>query len=158
MNRVEPRLVEATYSRLGDAALDPSVWPEVMEDISQAGVALLQSDHLTDHRRLDTLAGAEEVDQPPVHARDKLCGKPRERLAATRIRAPPPSVTRQHCNKRSGLGDHPRIEHVLDSDRRPKGVRGVLRRPCLRNAPRYSSVTRPRAAKRRADDCIEFRL
>jgi len=50
--------------------------------------------HLADHRCLDTLAGAEEV--------DRFCGKSRARSAETRINAPPPSVTRQHCNKRNG--------------------------------------------------------
>jgi hypothetical protein len=48
MSRVEPGLLDAACSRLGDAALDPSVWPDVMEEISQAvgatGAALLQSD------------------------------------------------------------------------------------------------------------------
>jgi len=31
-----------------------------------------------------------------------FCRKSRARSAATRIKAPPPSVTRQHCNKRNG--------------------------------------------------------
>lgn len=45
---MEPRLIETACSRLGDAALDPAAWPDVMEEISQAvgatGAALLQSD------------------------------------------------------------------------------------------------------------------
>jgi hypothetical protein len=34
---------------------------------------------------------------PQFAARGKLCGKSRARSAETRINAPPPSVTRQHC-------------------------------------------------------------
>src|SRR5271167_2014221 len=59
--------------------------------------------HLADHRRLDALAGAEQVDGGPLFAaRGKLCGKSRARSAETRVKAPPPSVTRRHCNSRNG--------------------------------------------------------
>lgn len=51
MYRVDSGLLERASGRLGDAALDPTVWPEVMEEISQAvgaaGAALLQSDGRT---------------------------------------------------------------------------------------------------------------
>src|SRR5262245_2201322 len=54
-----------------------------------------------DHRRLEALAGAEPVDQPPVQARGKLCGKSRARSAATRIKAPPPSIGMFRRGRRS---------------------------------------------------------
>jgi hypothetical protein len=42
-----------------------------------------------DHRRLDALAGSEEIDRPLFAARGKLCGKSRVRSAATGIKTPP---------------------------------------------------------------------
>jgi hypothetical protein len=61
------------------------------------------NDGRADHRGLDALASAEQVDRPLFRPGASFCGKSRARSAATRITAPPPSVTRQHCNKRNGL-------------------------------------------------------
>jgi DNA-binding CsgD family transcriptional regulator len=48
MRQVDPDQLEKASRRLGDAVVDPSLWPEVMEEISRAvgatGAALLQSD------------------------------------------------------------------------------------------------------------------
>ena len=48
MRSVDPELIERASRRLGDAALDPAVWPTVMDEICQAagaaGALLLQSD------------------------------------------------------------------------------------------------------------------
>jgi hypothetical protein len=42
-----------------------------------------------DHRGLEALAGAEEVDRPLFTPRGEFCGKSRARSAAARIKAPP---------------------------------------------------------------------
>jgi hypothetical protein len=48
MRSVDPRLIEQASRWLGDAAVDPAVWPVVMDEICQAagatGSLLLQSD------------------------------------------------------------------------------------------------------------------
>jgi hypothetical protein len=61
------------------------------------------NDGRTDHWGVDALASAEQVDRPLFRPGASFCEKSRARSAATRITAPPPSVTRQHCNKRNGL-------------------------------------------------------
>lgn len=48
MRGVDPEQLEKACRRLGEAAVDPAMWPEIMEEICQgagaAGAALLQSD------------------------------------------------------------------------------------------------------------------
>ena len=48
MRRMDAKHIERASSRLGEAALDPGLWPEIMEDICRAtgtsGAVLLQSD------------------------------------------------------------------------------------------------------------------
>ena len=48
MRTVDPRRLESAARELGDAVLDPGVWPRIMEQISEAagatGAALLQTD------------------------------------------------------------------------------------------------------------------
>jgi hypothetical protein len=57
--------------------------------------ALVKSSILADHRRLDALAGAKQVDRLLQEVADALLGGDQDK-------APPPSVTRQHCNSRNG--------------------------------------------------------
>jgi hypothetical protein len=86
------------------------------------------NDGRADHRGVDALASAEQVDRPLFRPGASFCGKSRARSAAARITAPPPSVTRQHCNKRNGLAiiselsTSPTVIGVLK-------VAQVLRRP-----------------------------
>ena len=68
--------------------------------------------HLADHRRLDRLAGAEEID--------------RFLREVARARRRPGSTRRRHRSRESTAvsgtgGDHPRTERILDSDRRLEG-------------------------------------
>jgi hypothetical protein len=48
---VDPERLKKASARFGDAALDPAIWPEIMEQISMAagatGAVLLQSDRRT---------------------------------------------------------------------------------------------------------------
>jgi len=78
--------------------------------------------HLADHRGLDALAGAEEVDRPPVRCQGQalrevagaLCGNQDQGAAAIGHQAALQQPER--------VGDHPRIEHVLERDRMPIAV------------------------------------
>jgi DNA-binding CsgD family transcriptional regulator len=51
MNQVDARQLERAAQRLGEAALDPALWPDIMEEICRAvgatGAALLQGDTRT---------------------------------------------------------------------------------------------------------------
>src|SRR5215469_15322804 len=70
-----------------------------------------RNDGWADHRRLAALAGAEEVDRPLFRPGASFCGKFLARSAATRIKALPPSVTRQHCNNPNGQAIIPSSAH-----------------------------------------------
>jgi hypothetical protein len=81
---------------VGDAGLGKGLGARDAE--SARGGEIL---HLADHRRLDRLAGAEQVDRLLREIADNR----REilwRARPTRINAPPLSVTRQHCKSGNG--------------------------------------------------------
>jgi len=76
--------------------------------------------HLGDHRRLGALAGAEEVDRPPVRCQGQALREVAGALGRNqdqRTAAIGHHTTQQEPER---VGDHPRVQHVLDGDRRPR--------------------------------------
>src|SRR2546430_12560703 len=53
-------------------------------------------------RGLDTLAGAAQVDRPPVHCQGQALREIAGALGRDQDQGPPPSVTRQHRSNRNG--------------------------------------------------------
>jgi hypothetical protein len=76
---------------------------------------------LTNHRRLDTLAGAEEVDGFLREVAGALGGDQDQGAAAIGHQAALQQPER--------VGDHPRVQHIIDRDRRLEGGARLLRRP-----------------------------
>ena len=77
--------------------------------------------HLADHRRLDALAGAEDVDRLGREILGALGGGQDQRAAAVGDQAALQQPER--------IGDHARAKHVLDGDRIAERRARVLRRP-----------------------------
>ena len=74
--------------------------------------------HLADHRGLDTLAGAEQVDRLLREVAGALGRDQDQRTAAIGHQAALQQPER--------VGDHPRIQHILDGDRRLEGAARVF--------------------------------
>ena len=77
--------------------------------------------HLADHRRLDALAGAEDVDRLAREILGAVGRGQDQRAAAVGDQAALQDAER--------IGDHPRVQHVLDRDRVLEGGARILRRP-----------------------------
>ena len=77
--------------------------------------------HLADHRALDALAGAQDVDRLLREVLGALGAGEDERAAAVRDQAAHQDAER--------LGDHARLEHVVNRDRLLEGRARVLGRP-----------------------------
>ena len=77
--------------------------------------------HLADHRRLDALAGAQDVDRLRREILGPLGRRQDQRAAAVGHQAALQQAER--------IGDHPRAQHVVDGDRIAERRARVLRRP-----------------------------
>ena len=90
--------------------------------------------HLADHRGLDDLAGAEDVDGPGREILGALGRGQDQRAAAIGHEAALQQAER--------IGDHPRVQDVLDGDRVLEGGARVLAPPIRAARPRPSPRSR----------------
>jgi hypothetical protein len=86
--------------------------------------------HLADHRRFDALAGAEDVDRLLREILGAVGRGQDQRAAAVGDEAALQDAER--------IGDHPRVQHVLDRDRRPSWWRADSSPPIRAAPPRPS--------------------
>ena len=77
--------------------------------------------HLADHRRLDALAGAEDV--------DRLCREILGALGRCEDQRAAAIGDQAALQQPERIGDHPRVQHVVDGDRVLEGGARVLCRP-----------------------------
>src|SRR5882672_7196184 len=77
--------------------------------------------HLADHRRFHALAGAEDIDRLGLEILGAVGRGQDQRAAAVGDEAALQDAER--------IGDHPRVQHILDRDRRLHGGARILRGP-----------------------------
>jgi len=74
-----------------------------------------------DHRRLDTLAGAEQVDRPPVRCQEQALREVAGALGGDQYQRAAAIGHQAALQQSERVGDYPRVQHVLDGDRRLEG-------------------------------------
>ncbi len=128
--RHKAQIFEAVDRQVGEGVVDHQVVDVVVGDAG-FGKGLGAGDakgarggevfHLADHRGLDALAGAEQVDRLSREVLGALGRNQDQRAAAIGDEA-----TLQQSER---VGDHPRVQHILDRDRCLEGGARVLARP-----------------------------
>src|SRR5450755_2494003 len=128
--RHEAEVAETVERQMRERIVDHQVIDVLMRDAGflegegacdLEGARAVKGLHLADHRRLHALAGAENIDRPGLEILGSLGRGQDQRAAAVGNEAALQDAER--------IGDHARIQHVLDRDRRLHGGARILRGP-----------------------------